>query len=342
MPQLHPAPITSAARPENRLAGLDGLRAVAAACVVVMHIHAIWAGFPDLAGYSYLAVDFFFMLSGYVMARTYEARLVNGYGSYRFLRARIVRLWPTMAVGAVLALPFVWRDHPDVETFLKIVIPNLLLLPSFAVAEIFALNVPAWSIFFELVANAVHGAVLCRVRTPVLAVLAALSLGALTVAAWHFGGLDLGSQQGNVLGGLARVAFTYIMGILLWRLFGDRAPIPVPPLLAFVAMPVIFSLSYWLAAEIWWIDLAFVTIGCPLILWGGLRLRRFTRVATLAGAASFPLYAVHYPLLLGAEAIGMHALSGLAVALLGAAALTWATTQRNHIVVQNSTAECAM
>ena len=312
--------------PTNRLAGLDGLRAIAAAGVVVMHVHAIWPAFPDLAGYAYLAVDFFFMLSGFIMARTYEARLAEGYGAGRFFRARTLRLWPTMAIGALLALPFAWRDHPDMATFLKIVIPNLLLLPSFAVTELFGLNVPAWSIFFELVANAVHGLLLCRLRTPVLAGLCVGLLAALTACARHFGSLDLGSHQDNAVGGLARVAFTYTMGILLWRWFGDRPPLPVPPLLAFAAMPVVFSLSHWLVRDYWGLDLGFVVIGCPLILWGGLRQRAFGRIAAAAGAWSFPLYAVHYPLLLGAEAAGLSPLTGLALAFAGAAAVTWALT----------------
>ena len=310
--------------PTNRFAGLDGLRAIAATCVVVMHVHAIWPSFPDLAGYAYLAVDFFFTLSGFVMARTYEARLAQGFGAGRFFRARALRIWPTMAVGAVLALPFAWRDHPDMTTFLKIVIPNLLMLPSFAVTELFGLNVPAWSIFFELVANAIHGVLLCRVRTPVLAGLCVVLLGLLAGCARHFGSLDLGSQQVNALGGLARVAFTYTMGILLWRWFGDRAPLPVPPLLAFAAMPVAFSLSHWLGQIYWGFDLAFVVVGCPLILWGGLRQRAFAKFAAAAGALSFPLYAVHYPLLLGAEALGLPPLAGLAVAFAGAAAVVWA------------------
>lgn len=309
--------------PIDRLAGLDALRAIAALCVVVMHVHAIWPAFPDVAGYSYLAVDFFFMLSGFVMARTYEARLAAGFGAVRFLRARAARLWPTMAVGAVLALPFAWRDHPQLGTFLMIVLPNLILLPSFAVKEIFGLNVPAWSIFFELVANAVHGALLCRIKTPVLAVVAAVLLAILAACARHFGTLDLGSQQSNVLGGLARVAFTYTLGVLLWRQFGDRPPIHVPPLLAFAAMPVVFSLSHWLVHDYWGMDLAFVAIGCPLILWGGLRQRAFNRLSAAAGALSFPLYAVHYPLLLGAEALGMPPLAGLAIAAGGGAAVAW-------------------
>lgn len=294
-----------------------------------MHMQAIWPGGTDFAGRSYLAVDFFFLLSGFVMARTYEARIVNGFGAYRFLRARILRLWPTMTVGALLALPFAWRDQPSIVTFLNIAIPNLLLLPTFAAASIFALNVPAWSIFFELLANAAHGLVLARLRSAGIGALAGCALAALAFAAWHFGNLDLGSRQVNAWGGLVRVAFSYMVGILLWRRFGDHPPVKIPPLAAFCAMPVLFSLPYWLAMpRMWWFDVAFVAICSPLILWGGLGLRRFTRMAVLSGAMSFPLYAVHYPLLLASESIGLSPASGVAVTVVGAAVLTWFSTRQ--------------
>ncbi len=292
-----------------------------------MHVHAIWPTFPDLAGYSYLAVDFFFMLSGFVMARTYEARLVAGFGVCRFLRARAVRLWPTLAVGAVLALPFAWRDHPHVDTFLMIVIPNLLLLPSLAAPQIFGLNMPAWSVFFELVANAAHAWVLCRLRMATLAVIAVAAFGILATLGWHYGHLDLGSRLDNAIGGLARVALAYVAGIVLWRRFGDRAPVPVPPLLAWLAMPAVFSLARWLGDD-FRLDLAFVVLGCPLLLWGGLRQRRFARISSLAGALSFPLYAVHYPVLLVADAYGLSGWAGLIVAVVAGAIVTRALAPR--------------
>ena len=320
-------PVNSAKPVHNRLPGLDALRGIAAACVMVMHLSAMYTGFVQRLAPAYLAVDFFFLLSGFVMARTYEQRLRAGrIDPLTFLAMRYRRLWPVMLIGAVLSLPFVLRDSESWEVAATVSLPNLFLLPTFAAPEIFRLNVPAWSIFFELLANLLHALVIQRLGNWALAVVVALSAGALGLAAWHFGTLDLGARNDTMVGGLVRVCFAYGLGVLLWRLHGDRAPIPVPPLLALLAMPVLFAAATRWSFTGWRLDFAFVVIGCPLILWGGLRMRGFERIASAAGALSFPLYAVHYPLLLGSEALGLVPGAGLAVAVAGAAVVAWAFT----------------
>lgn len=313
-----------------RLAGLDGLRAVAALCVVVMHVGAIWPNAPRIIGAAYLSVDFFFLLSGFVMARTYEERLRDGrLSAARFLVARYRRLWPTMAWGAAFSLPFLWRDNPDLPTFLGASLPNLLLLPSFATPVLFALNTPAWSVFFELVANLAHGLVLHQLRRAALAVAAVVSLVAVAACARHWGNLDLGSQADTMAGGFARVAFSYALGILLWRWHGNRAPIGIPAALAFAAMPVLFIAASTVPFEGAAFDLAFVAVGAPLVLWGGLNMRIASSglgwMCRVAGAMSFPLYAVHYPVLLAAEAVRLPLWLGPAVAIAAAAVVTRAT-----------------
>jgi peptidoglycan/LPS O-acetylase OafA/YrhL len=269
------------------------------------------------------------------MARTYDRRLANGQlPPMRFLALRCRRLWPTMAVGAVLSLPFLWRDYPVVPVFLAAAVPNLLLLPTLATPELFPLNTPAWSIFFELAANLVHAALLRRIPQVLLAVAVAVFAGALAAAAIHFGDLDLGARAANAVGGFSRVGFAYGLGVLLWRWHGDRPPVPVPPLLALVAMPLLFAFADRIGVDNWHFDLPFVVIACPLLLWGGLALvlpRRAERLCLFAGALSFPLYAVHYPLLLGAEAAGLPEWSGPVLALGAATVLTWRLGGLHHI-----------
>ena len=319
--------MNSAKPTENRLPGLDALRGIAAVCVMVMHLSAMYTGVVQRMAPAYLAVDFFFLLSGFVMARTYEDRLRAGrIDTLTFLAMRYRRLWPVMVIGALLSLPFVVRDSQSWEVAAEVSLPNLFLLPTFAAPEIFPLNVPAWSIFFELLANLGHAAVVQRLSKHMLAVMVAVFAAALLLAAWHFGTLDLGARKVTMIGGLVRVCFAYGLGVLLWRLHGDRAPIPVPPLLALVAMPVLFTAATRWGFAGWGFDLAFVLFGCPLILWGGLRMRGFGRLAGMAGALSFPLYAVHYPLLLGAEALGLVPLAGLTLAMAVAAIIIWLFT----------------
>lgn len=321
---------------DNRLSGLDALRAIAALMVVIMHTGAIWPNAPRLASPAYLAVDFFFLLSGFVMGRTYERRMIAGsLGAASFLRARYRRLWPTMAVGAALSVPFLWRDGGGWGAFLLAAVPGVLLLPSFTTSALFPLNTPAWSIFFELAANLGHALALYRLRQRELAAVALAFLVPLAIAAVAYGTLDLGARPSNMGWGFARVGFSYALGLLLWRWHGDRPPLRVPPVLALAAMPVLFLAADVAPIQGGAFDLAFVALACPMLLWGGLALRatgpRTRALALFAGALSFPLYAIHYPVLLGAEAIGLPAASAPPLAVVAAALLTRAMGGFGHI-----------
>ena len=87
----------------SRLSGLDALRGVAAIMVVLLHVNHL-AGDAGWFTAGYLAVDLFFMLSGYVLARTFDRRLESDLSAMDFLVIRLRRLWPVMAVGALLGL----------------------------------------------------------------------------------------------------------------------------------------------------------------------------------------------------------------------------------------------
>lgn len=324
-------------RPSDvRLPGLDALRAVAALMVVIMHSGAIWPNAPRFAPSAYLAVDFFFLLSGFVMGRTYERRMIAGtLTPARFLAARYRRLWPTMAVGAALSLPFVWRDAESVGAMLLAAVPNALLLPSLFTAALFPLNTPAWSIFFELAANLGHALFLYRLRQRELVALVLVCLVPLVTCAVAFGTLDLGARPNTMGWGFARVGFSYALGLLLWRWHGDKPPLRVDPVLALVAMPLLFLGAGAAGIEGAAFDLGFVVLAGPLLVWGGMALRtpspRVRALALAAGALSFPLYAIHYPVLLGTEAAGLPLVTGPALAMVAAALLTWAMGGFNHI-----------
>ncbi len=134
----------------HRLHGLDALRGVAALLVLWYHLHlSQHVGFYPFRGY--LAVDFFFMLSGYVMARTYEGRMRGGLW---FLRKRFWRLWPTVTVGSLIGVvAAIVAGAADAPGFLLAATLNLLLVPILWAGAAFPINTPIWSIFFELFAN---------------------------------------------------------------------------------------------------------------------------------------------------------------------------------------------
>jgi len=86
----------------RRYEALDGLRGVAAVAVMLYHIGG-WTGRPWLAAHGYLAVDFFFCLSGFVLAHAYGRREIGWLG---YMRARLIRLWPLIAI-TMLTFSFV-------------------------------------------------------------------------------------------------------------------------------------------------------------------------------------------------------------------------------------------
>ncbi|MBB6424555.1 acyltransferase [Sphingopyxis sp. JAI128] len=318
------------------MTGLDGLRGVAAFAVLGYHLHILV--FEASRGTAFLAVDFFFMLSGYVMARTYEARWESPSPAAYFMTSRLQRLWPTMAVGGAIGAVAAFIQLP-VSDVLPMLL-NLLLIPWFVGILAFPLNVPAWSILFELAANLAHVFVLRRLRMRSLVAIAALA-GLVFVVGGRSQGLDVGSRPDNFLLGLPRVLMSYTIGIILWRSWRDKPAITGSPSFAFLAMPLIFGTSLVIPNASWIANLLFITIVCPMIMAGGLRFpaaSRWSPVLSVAGAMSFPLYAVHVPAMVLVKYLGGHWTLSLATAIATAAlfpsvrrAISAAMTRRRPI-----------
>ncbi|MGX7895606.1 acyltransferase family protein [Tsuneonella sp. HG222] len=300
---------------QHRLFGLEALRGIAALVVAINHAGFI-AGYPDaishLLSRSYLAVDFFFLLSGYILARAFEGRMP---GASTFLRLRLVRLWPPIAAGVGLGAVLFSVAPIEGWTYAMHLVAGLAILPVFGFAILF--NHPAWSIFFELVANWCHALVFGRLPTvALLAIVMGCAVMLTATAGPH--GLDVGQGETFALG-FVRVAMSYLAGIALWRTLGDKARSPAWAGWAAVA---IFPLLIMAAA--WWLpraaEPAFVLLGGPAILVLSLATGP-SRIAVLLGAFSFPLYAMHYPLQTIAFVAGLHWTVSLLLSLAGAALL---------------------
>ncbi|WP_375187023.1 acyltransferase family protein [Sphingobium yanoikuyae] len=303
---------------QGRLIGFDGLRGIAALSVLLFHA-LTWAT-GAARGNGYLAVDFFFMLSGYVMARTYEARLGQELSTSAFVRARYRRFLPVMAMAGLIALPgFLLTNEMSLW---PVALANLLLIPSLFAGRLYPLNGPAWSILLELFANMAHGLVLRRLSTRILVHVVLLSATLFAVVASRVG-VDVGAQPASFLFGLPRVMCAYGMGVILWRWWRDRPTITVPPLAALVAMPLYFGIGTMIDADGWISGMVFILLICPLMLAGGLRWQRQSRWMTAAGALSFPLYAVHAPVCMTGLMLGVPVAGGVAASLVVAGLIAW-------------------
>lgn len=243
-------------------------------------------------GRSYLSVDLFFMLSGYVIARTYEQKFDQGLKFARFSIIRLRRLWPTMVVGALLGLGAFWGDLQLPVTIILFVM-GLMFIPLFADGMPgFPQNPPAWSIVFEIFANLLHALFLKRLGITALAALAAACI-AILVAFAKDG--NVGALGADFELGFPRVLAGYSMGILLWRVLGDapRLPIWIGPLL--LVLPIVAASHY--LSDFPQFDFLFAFVLCPVIVISGITAPRYGgRWFALLGSISFPLYAVHYPI----------------------------------------------
>ncbi len=272
-------------------------------------------GGTPVFGKGYLAVEFFLMLSGFLMAYAQEAKITE---PAAFIARRYKRLWPTMALGGIIGLPRLYLKSPSRAEFIATAAANLALLPAPWAKFVFALNIPAWTIFYELVANALH--VLIFRRLKLWAIGAGIALLAPVMVwigvAWNT--FDVGAKPGDFLAGLPRILFAYLIGIALGRMWRNGPPIAAPPLLAIPAMPAILAAGWWLGIDRSWLfDFLFTVIACPLMIAGGLRLASFHRAAGLLGRLSFPLFAVQMPILEGTRMLGFNGWAGGFSALAG-------------------------
>jgi len=296
----------------GRLYGLDALRGAAALLVAVGHLLAIY-GLPSLGFSGAFCVSLFFMLSGFVMTRTYEQRMRDGLASGSFMLLRYRRLFLPMAVGSSVGL--LWAiGLMGVQPGLFVsYIAILLFLPVPWMAECFLLNGPAWSLFAEVGCNALHPSLLAKSSNRRLYVaIAVLSL------AWIYGSATgvvmWGPGIGHILSLLPGALACYLVGIVVYRKYGDFPLGNAAP----VAVAGVVTASF-VAGISPAIDPVVTLLVAPIIIRASLALNP-SKWAWWAGALSFPLYAVHQPVMRLAMAAQLNIV--LAVALsFGLAAL---------------------
>lgn len=273
----------------GRLYGLDALRGVAALLVAIGHLLAIY-GLPSLGFSGAFCVSLFFMLSGFVMTRTYEQRMRDGLATLPFMRLRYRRLFVPMAVGSSVGL--IWATlmigiQPDLLISFAAI---LLFLPVPWMASCFLLNGPAWSLFAEVACNAVHPRRLSGAPNRILYTMTtALSL------VWIYGSavglIGWGPGIWNILSMLPGALACYLIGILIYRNYGDAPLGDMAP----SAVVGVVAASF-VAGTSPAIDPIVTLLAAPVILRASLSLGR-SKWAWWAGALSFPLYAVHQPIM---------------------------------------------
>ena len=274
----------------NRFATLDALRGVAALGIMLFHTMPN-SPLPIPGGY--LAVDLFFAMSGFVIALSYEDKLRAGMGLRRFLTLRAIRLWPMLALGAVLGI-VLHGGHSGM----------LFLLPNPFTSGLYPTNPPYWSLLLEVVAYLGFAVLAPRLRLSGLLVLAAVSGTALAAFTLWSGGLffEFGGFWSTLPAGLARVAFSFSIGVLVYRLRKGTGQQPVEDIRAWLVLAGLAAIMFMMPVS----DqaggqlggLASVLFAVPLLLWFATKWELpARRLAAQLGALSYPLYCIHMPIL---------------------------------------------
>lgn len=309
---------------------LDGLRGVAALMVVIYHIFEGYAfaggGIIESLNHGYLAVDFFFILSGFVVGYAYDDRLGKSMKTKDFLKRRLIRLHPMVIMGAVLgAATFCIQGSTQwdgTEISISLVMLSMLCAMLFILAipggcyeirgngEMFPLNGPSWSLLFEYIGNILYALFVRRLSTKLLtAIVVSLGIGYTAFAVFDasgYGNMGVGwtLDSINFLGGMLRMLFPFSMGLLLSRNF----------------KPFKVKGSFWLASSILIIIFAIpyipsdgnicyngileavcVTLIFPILVRlgasGSTADHKSTAICNFLGRISYPLYMIHYPIM---------------------------------------------
>jgi peptidoglycan/LPS O-acetylase OafA/YrhL len=300
---------------------LDGLRGVAALVVVAFHIFEAHATshLTQIINHGYLAVDFFFLLSGFVIGYAYDDRwqklTVGG-----FFKRRIYRLQPMVVMGMIIgaacfypsgsALWPLIHTVPIWKTLLVMLIGFTLIPVPLSMdirgwQEMHPLDGPGWSLFFEYLANIAYALGLRKASKPVLALLTGLAAGVLiqyllTCKSGDItGGWSVTAEQLRV--GFTRVAFPFMGGLLL-----SRSVRPTHFKNAFLwcslLLVLVLALPRFGGAEHFWINGLYealvIILAFPAIVYlgasGDISGSVTAKVSKFLGDLSYPLYITHY------------------------------------------------
>ena len=306
---------------------LDGLRGVAALSVLVDHLISFFYPNNWNLFHGYLAVDFFFVLSGFVIAHAYEGKLADGsltLSSFAILRLkRLLPLaWLGVALGAIpwLLSPF---GNGGIVGFLGRLPWALVLLPQPLTAGlVIPMNISLWSLSVEFWSNLIFAALIHRANTRTLCVTAVLGFIGAAYATICCGGYMYGHTSQTFFFGFARMAFAFPVGIMIYRhrqaIAGHagiaRVARSLSPwslsLLLLIAFSSIALVPQGLTQSI--VELMIVTLVLPcVVLFGAVVSAPSASLKPMSalGALSYPLYATHIPIILLASEISASLLS---------------------------------
>jgi len=290
--------------PRKRFELLDTLRGFAAIAIMVYHFEPIRPHFA-----TYLAVDFFLILSGFILAHAYFSKPVFKFWS--FVQARFARLYPLhlLTLLACVALYLVQGRYIDRSDLLLhgLMIHNIGLGP-----DSYVFNVPSWSISVEFWVNAIIGAAIAfgtvslanrRTRLIALALTSAVSFAILVLTV---GNLDATYQNIAPLinSGMLRGIASFCLGVLVFEAYASQTPAKMGPKqrtfldIATLPLCLLFAVSMFSPIRLTLLDFAFVPFFACVVYAAaharGAGAKLLSRYSYF-GSISFAIYLIHRP-----------------------------------------------
>lgn len=318
-----PSSVYADSKPHYQI--LNGLRGVAALMVIWYHVFEAFATSPidQRFNHGYLAVDFFFILSGFVIGYAYDDRW-GKMNKKDFFKRRLIRLHPMIILGTLFGvITFIIQGSEQwdgtkvpLSLVMLAMLLHLFLIPAVpgtgaeirGNSEMFPLNGPSWSLFFEYIGNILYAVFLRKLSTKALRGVVVISgLGLASFALFNLSGsghLGVGWTllDHNFLGGFLRLLFAFSIGLLMSRNF-KPAKIKGAFAICSVAIIVLLSIPYIGNGDSPWMNGLYDSV-CTIIIFpilvylgasGKTTNKTTTRICKFLGDISYPLYIVHYP-----------------------------------------------
>ncbi|MDQ0455968.1 acyltransferase family protein [Rhizobium paknamense] len=296
---------------------LDGVRGIAALTVALYHFtqHSNLA----VAPLAYFAVDLFFVLSGFVIAFSYEQKILNGLSFSSFMTQRAIRLYPLFLIGLILGTAFLLVEcslgltTADQGQILLGSAVNLLYVPflnsnsvtmfgDVVTGAIFPANDPAWSLFFELAVNIAFFFALKIGRWPLYIATAAVFAVFLRLCLLDKGGLGWGAD--NILYGVPRVLAGFFAGVCVWHFLRSGRLAWSYGWIGRFSLPVALAIiAFFLTVSFWPYDgrrvFTLAVAAAPFLVLAGAKvsLPRLDGFFSWLGALSYPVYCLHFPMM---------------------------------------------
>ena len=297
---------------DGQVYALHLLRGIAAILVMLLHLHGYLTDEPNFVPSGHLAVDLFFLLSGFVIAYSYDEKLKSGMAPKQFAAVRLIRLFPLYALSLAIAVLTValtvaekgWGVYSRLDlltTFLfsSVFLPTPPPLSTFP-DILYPWNGPAWSLFFELLINFAYGFVAVKLSGRVLAATIIVAALLLVAAAFSFGTLEGGATWQTYPVGFPRVIFSFSLGVAIKRYWmGPTQLARIGPwLLSILCIAIlVFDPGDFLRP---YDNLLVIIVLWPLVVIAASRMsfaKGWRIVSQLSGDASYGIYVLHIPLL---------------------------------------------